>query len=172
MTLYISTDSVKLNSTTNTTKQRETNVGCPSQYDWCKNTPQIWLPQMLVAVVLFAIGFSTCIGLILSLYTKVLGFKKQGTSVGIISASGNIARIAAPLVGSASYVDIGPRYTYSWMCAMVFVAIVTYIALYKKMAPKKFEFCFEKENTSSDINLEGRTNQHIQSNGVMYVTPL
>eukprot|EP00112_Aurelia_sp_Birch-Aquarium-sp1_P005248 Seg1595.3 transcript_id=Seg1595.3/GoldUCD/mRNA.D3Y31 product="Major facilitator superfamily domain-containing protein 8" protein_id=Seg1595.3/GoldUCD/D3Y31 len=103
------TDSVKWNSTTDTTKQRETNLGCPSQYDWCKNTPQIWLPQMLVAVVLFAIGFSSCNGLILSLYTKVLGFKKQGTSVGIISASGNIARIAAPLVGSASYVDIGPR---------------------------------------------------------------
>ena len=77
MTLCFPSDPVKLNSTIDKTKQREANVGCPSQYDWCKNTPQIWLPQMLFAVVLFSIGFSSCIGLILSLYTKVLGFKKQ-----------------------------------------------------------------------------------------------
>ena len=96
----------------------------------------------------------------------------QGTSVGIISASGNIARIAAPLVGSASYVDIGPRYTYSWMCAMVFAATVAYLALYKKMAPKNDVSSFVKENASDGMLLEGRTNQGIQSSGVMYVTPL
>ena len=55
---------------------------------------------------------------------------------------------------------------------MVFVAIVTYISLYKKMAPKKDEFGIEKGHTSDGKLLEGRTNQNIQSNRVMYVTPL
>ena len=55
---------------------------------------------------------------------------------------------------------------------MVFVAIVTYIALYKKMAPKKDEFGIEKEHISGGQLLEGRSNQNIQSNCIMYVTPL
>ena len=55
---------------------------------------------------------------------------------------------------------------------MVFVAIVTYIALYEKMAPKKDEFGIEKEHISGGQLLERRTNQNIQSNRIMYVTPL
>ena len=67
--------------------------------------------------------------------------------------------------------DIGPRYTYAWMCSLVFIAIVTYVALYAKMVPKKDEFNFENEKTSEKL-LEGRTNNTIESNVVMYVTPL
>ena len=52
-------------------------TGCPSKFNWCHTTPQIWLPQFLLGAFLFAIGYSSCISLLVSLYTKIVAAKNQ-----------------------------------------------------------------------------------------------
>ena len=71
-----STENIFVNGTLKTAKHGEV-VGCPVKYDWCKTTPQIWLPSFIFAVFCLAVGFATSFTILISLYTKLLPNQKQ-----------------------------------------------------------------------------------------------
>ena len=60
----------------NSTKYYVAN-GCPRKFDWCHDTPQIWLPQFILGAILFSFGYSSCLGLFVSLYTKLVSSKNK-----------------------------------------------------------------------------------------------
>lgn len=47
--------------------------GCPWQYEWCHDTPQLPLAQFLVGATLVCIGFPVSCVLISILYSKIIG---------------------------------------------------------------------------------------------------
>lgn len=69
-----------MNSTVNSTAQDLT-IGCPREFDWCRDTPKIYLPQLVAAAVLCAMGDASCLALLVSLFTKIIG---AGNQVGTV----------------------------------------------------------------------------------------
>ena len=47
--------------------------GCPWNYPWCRDVPQVHLAQFLVGCFLFAIGYPTTHVLAYTIFSKVLG---------------------------------------------------------------------------------------------------
>ena len=52
-------------------------VGCPSEYDWCKTTPQIHISQLLLGMFFLSIGYPLVMVLTTSIYSKIIGPKPQ-----------------------------------------------------------------------------------------------
>ena len=47
--------------------------GCPYQYEWCRNTPQLAFPQLISAATLVAIGYPLAAVILSALYSQVIG---------------------------------------------------------------------------------------------------
>ena len=91
----------------------------------------------------------------------------QGTAVSILSAVGNTGRLVAPIAGSASYVDIGPRYTYICICSLVLTGLLCYLSLYKRMVPPAVSI---ETETADELILKERTEGESQSGQVLYAS--
>ena len=71
-----------VNTTTlNTTVEILDAVGCPSEYTWCKNTPQIHLSQMLLGMFFLSVGYPLVLVLTTSIYSKIIGPHHQVSCV-------------------------------------------------------------------------------------------
>ncbi|XP_065058261.1 major facilitator superfamily domain-containing protein 8-like isoform X2 [Rhopilema esculentum] len=146
------------NITRNGTSGQQQFVGCPASFDWCRDTPQIWMPQYVFGAVFFAIGYSSCLGLLVSIYTKIVAAKRQGKVVSLISSSGNLGRLTAPILGSTSYVTIGPGYTYTWVFCALLAFFLAYLIQFKKMIPSPVkldqdEFSINESESADDLVL-------------------
>jgi len=129
-------------------------IGCPVRYHWCRTSPRIWLPQFILGAVLHATGLSFCVTLLVSLYSKVLVNRNQGSSLGLISAAGNLGRLVAPIASSASYVVIGPQYTYLWAFLIMALGMVFYVAAYRYMLPNSSPSGEGIDTNSEDANFD------------------
>ena len=85
----------------------------------------------------------------------------------ILSAVGNTGRLVAPIAGSASYVDIGPRYTYTCICALVLTGLLFYLSLYKRMVPP---VAGVETETADELILKERTEGDSQCGQVLYAS--
>ena len=59
----------------NTTEGEVSNTGC--SYDWCPNMPGITAAQFYTSFALQCLGFPYCIALTQSLYSKIIGPRRQ-----------------------------------------------------------------------------------------------
>jgi len=140
------------NATINNTMQDST-LGCPREFEWCHDTPQLYFPQLIIAALLFCIGYSTCIGLLVSLFTKVVSAGNQSTSVSLISACGSIGRLTAPIIGTYSYVNIGPQYTFTWASLLISVTFIAFLCQYQRMTPQKTEKLLDLSHSNHASNV-------------------
>lgn len=72
-------------------------------------------------------------------------FFLQSSNVSFISACGNFGRLVAPIVATASYVDIGPQYTFAWICSLLSVTLLAFFCLYGRMVPPEGDINFKQE---------------------------
>uniref|UniRef100_A0A1I7WUP3 MFS domain-containing protein n=1 Tax=Heterorhabditis bacteriophora TaxID=37862 RepID=A0A1I7WUP3_HETBA len=86
-------------------------VGCnPKKFRWCHYTHEVnfWLYAILYCTVLAA-----CFPLVNvsmnTLFSKILGSRRQGTMQGIMLMSGSLARTLGPLLVSTLFEQYGPE---------------------------------------------------------------
>ncbi|CAD5229691.1 unnamed protein product [Bursaphelenchus okinawaensis] len=114
-------------------------VGCnKDRFSWCDtvNPVNIWV---------FYIAYSVCIGLAFpgvnlsmnTLYTQIIGPRRQTTLQGIQQMFGSVARLTGPLIISSIYQAYGP--TISWDIEIVVIAftIIVHIVYRKRLVPLK-----------------------------------
>ncbi|CAD5229690.1 unnamed protein product [Bursaphelenchus okinawaensis] len=114
-------------------------VGCnKDRFSWCDtvNPINMW--------VLYA-TYSVCVGIafpivnlsVNTLFTQIIGPRRQATLTGIQQSFGNVARVTGPLIISNIYEAYGP--TISWDIEIVVIAITILINLlyYKRLVPLK-----------------------------------
>ncbi|XP_075471564.1 major facilitator superfamily domain-containing protein 8 [Ascaphus truei] len=108
-------------------------TGCPAEQSWCFYTPVIHLAQYLTSDIFIGLGYPVCNVMSYTLYSKILGPKPQGVYMGWLTAAGSAARTLAPVFVSQSYAHLGPRWTFSIICAIVSLAILHLIVVYKRL---------------------------------------
>ncbi|KAM8938916.1 major facilitator superfamily domain-containing protein 8 [Pelodytes ibericus] len=116
-------------ATSNTTEP----TGCPSVQSWCFYTPVIHLAQYLTSDILIGVGYPVCNVISYTLYSKIIGPKPQGVYMGWLTAAGSVARTLGPVFVSQIYTHLGPRWTFSLICAIVAVSILHLMAVYKRL---------------------------------------
>ena len=85
---------------------------------------------------------------------NLLFISYQGSSLGLISAAGNLGRLVAPIASSTSYVEIGPQYTYLWAFLIMAFGMAFYVAAYRYMLPDTSTSSEEKDPDSEDVTFD------------------
>ncbi len=88
----------------------------------------------------------------------------------IISAFGNVGRLTAPIIGSESYVSIGPRYTFLWILLLLVSAIFFFIANFRNLKVSKTFELADKDDKNGKLLEETKGDD--KDDSVMYVTPM
>ncbi|XP_076446302.1 major facilitator superfamily domain-containing protein 8-like [Babylonia areolata] len=110
-------------------------VGCPWYFAWCGTVPKIQLWQFLLGTFFIAVGYPMCNAMTYSIYSKVLGSKPQGLWMGVITASGSLARTLGPVFVSQMYDAQGPRVTFAATCAVLVLTLVVNGVGFRRLVP-------------------------------------
>ena len=111
--------------------------GCELQ--WCKNIPAITIWQLFGGIIIGAIGHPYAISIAISLYSKIIGPRPQGTWMGLTLAVGGFARFLGPIFVSYIYTYYGTYLTSSLMVGSTVFAIASTTILYKKLVPLQIQ---------------------------------
>ncbi|CEF61823.1 Major facilitator superfamily and Major facilitator superfamily domain, general substrate transporter and Major facilitator superfamily domain-containing protein [Strongyloides ratti] len=134
-----------LNITNNDTEV----IGCDiDMYPWCeyitKMNPWIYLISFSIIV---GMGFPIINIAMNTLFSKILGPRRQGTQQGFMQMFGGCGQLIGPIVTSTIYTNFGPRYV--WITEIIFITLTIslWLIFFKRMVPLKFG-----NNKVSDIN--------------------
>ncbi|XP_065053595.1 major facilitator superfamily domain-containing protein 8-like isoform X2 [Rhopilema esculentum] len=109
--------------------------GCPIRYSWCKTTPKIYLSQYIIAMLIGFIGFALPSMVINSLYSKIIGPRKQGLYMALASCAGSFARFTGPLVMTSLYANFGPRWLFIFLASVNLSAAALIFGFFKMLVP-------------------------------------
>ncbi|KAL4660964.1 major facilitator superfamily domain-containing protein 8 isoform X1 [Arapaima gigas] len=108
-------------------------TGCPIEQIWCQFTPAIHIAQYLLSDILIGVGYPACNVMSYTLYSKIIGPKPQGVYMGWLTASGSGARTLGPVFVSHVYTNLGTRWTFGLICAIVFAAHILLGCMYRRL---------------------------------------
>lgn len=120
-------------------------TGCPEDYDWCKTSPKIYLPQIITGTVFVSIGYPFVMVFTSAMYSKVLGPGPQGLMQSWFGAIGGMSRITAPVLVTYLYVEFGPRWTFISVDSLVVLSMLIFLVTYQRLLP--FHMFVLKKNT-------------------------
>uniref|UniRef100_A0A914LCQ6 Major facilitator superfamily (MFS) profile domain-containing protein n=3 Tax=Meloidogyne TaxID=189290 RepID=A0A914LCQ6_MELIC len=112
-------------------------VGCNTdKFDWCYNIGQVNVWIYFISYVVF-IGFAFPILNIAmnTLFSHIIGPRRQGTQQGFFQISGSIARMIGPIGMSTLYTMYGPRMAWTMELLIIGITTLLWIIFYKRMVP-------------------------------------
>uniref|UniRef100_A0A914DWI0 Uncharacterized protein n=1 Tax=Acrobeloides nanus TaxID=290746 RepID=A0A914DWI0_9BILA len=112
-------------------------VGCyPSKYSWCSHTHQVPLWLYAFATV-FILGLALYVTFtpLNTLFSKVLGDRRQGTMTGIFFMAGSVARTIGPIVVAVMFENYGPEITWILPIIMLAITVLLWIICWKQIVP-------------------------------------
>lgn len=112
-------------------------VGCnPDEYQWCNSTHYVsfWLYAVLYCTLLAAC-FPIVNVSMNTLFSKILGARRQGTMQGIMLMSGSLARTLGPLLVSWLFQVYGPIPVWGLELGTLGVTLVLWIVFYRRLVP-------------------------------------
>ena len=110
-------------------------VGCPQEYSWCHDTPQMHLSQLVIGMLCLSIGYPLVLVLTTSIYSKIIGPRSQGLLQSWLAAVGGIARTVGPAIVTYMYVLAGPRWTFLTVDGFLIAALLVMAFCYKRLIP-------------------------------------
>ncbi|ROT64313.1 putative major facilitator superfamily domain-containing protein 8 [Penaeus vannamei] len=111
--------------------------GCPEKQHWCENTPQLPIPQLIVAYIIVILGYPVAQSLGQALFSKILGPKPQGLWMGVLTGVGSFSRIMGPIFVSYVYTNLGTRWTFGILTVSMVLAEVVLMAVFPRLVPMK-----------------------------------
>ncbi|XP_065884613.1 major facilitator superfamily domain-containing protein 8-like isoform X2 [Dysidea avara] len=102
---------------------------------WCLHLPKIHLSQLIIGLVVVAVGRGASNLLCYTIYSKLLGPWPQGLMMGFLSASASFGRIVGPSLLAKVYHEEGPRVTFLICIGVVLIGVITTIAFYTRLVP-------------------------------------
>ena len=110
-------------------------VGCPQEYSWCHDTPQMHLSQLVLGMLCLSVGYPLVLVLTTSIYSKIIGPRPQGLLQSWLAAVGGIARTVGPALVTYMYVLAGPRWTFLTVDGFLIAALLVMVLCYKRLIP-------------------------------------
>ncbi|XP_023023501.2 CLN7/MFS domain-containing 8 [Leptinotarsa decemlineata] len=112
-------------------------VGCPSNQEWCKFTPQMSLTQFIIGYVLTAFGYPIGVTLIQTIFSKLLGSKPQGVWMGLMTGSGCLSRVMGPVFVTYIYEQYGTIWTFTLTAIMMLSCLIWLLSFQTVLNPKE-----------------------------------
>uniref|UniRef100_A0A914UNU1 Uncharacterized protein n=1 Tax=Plectus sambesii TaxID=2011161 RepID=A0A914UNU1_9BILA len=111
-------------------------VGCDLTFDWCKTTPSVnvWL-YMISYVLLIGFAFPLINISMSTLYSKIIGPRRQGTMQGLFFFSGGMARMLGPVFMATLFTHSGPKVAWGMELLVTFLCFLPWVFMYKRMVP-------------------------------------
>lgn len=114
-------------------------VGCNmDKFHWCDHLHQVDVRLYYASyVLLIGLAFPTLNIAMTTLFSKILGPRRQGTQQGALQMSGGVARMVGPMAISSLYSLYGP--TMAWNCELLVISatLVLWAVCYYRMVPLK-----------------------------------
>lgn len=85
-----------------------------------------------------------------TLFSKILGPRRQGTQQGILQMFGSSARMVGPIAISSLYTDYGPRMAWVMESAVIFSTLLLWCIFYRRMVPLRCAIHNEYEIISKE----------------------
>jgi len=149
---------VPLTSELNTTDDA---VGCNSErFGWCLDltTVNVWYFYGTYALII-GLAFPLLTITMNSLFSKILGPRRQGKQQGILQASSAFARMIGPLATSALYTSFGPRPVWILQILVISSTLFSWTIFYKRMVPMQLPDN-KPETNSTKISKEFKRKVH------------
>ncbi|ETN75022.1 transporter, major facilitator family protein [Necator americanus] len=127
----------------NTSDSGDENVGCdPSKYSWCNSVYEAHLQvNFWLYAVLYCTLLAACFPVVNvsmnTLFSKILGARRQGTMQGIMLMSGSLARTLGPLLVSWLFQTHGPIPVWGIELGTLGGALLLWLVLYRRLVPLK-----------------------------------
>ncbi|CAI4229170.1 unnamed protein product [Auanema sp. JU1783] len=112
-------------------------VGCDrTKYPWCATTHDVnfWVYAVFYGVVLAACFPIVNISMN-TLFSKILGSRRQGTMQGVMLMAGSLARTLGPLLVSYLFQKKGPIPLWYTELAALFITMLLWIVFYRRIVP-------------------------------------
>uniref|UniRef100_A0A914W4D4 Major facilitator superfamily (MFS) profile domain-containing protein n=1 Tax=Plectus sambesii TaxID=2011161 RepID=A0A914W4D4_9BILA len=125
------------NGTNNeTTASHGSTGGCKADYTWCATTHRVPMFLYTSAFVLcFSLIFPICNVSMNTLYSKILGPRRQGTMQGLLLLAGSSARTVGPIFVAYLFDNYGPSVMWTMELIELSITILAWLILYKRMIP-------------------------------------
>lgn len=119
----------------------DSDAGCNvTRHSWCKHLSPV-NPYLYYAVYILIVGiaFPALNVAIITLYSQILGPRRQGTLQGIFQISGGTARMLGPFVLGNLYAHFGPRMTWNVEIGVLGITVTVWVIFYRKMVPLQMD---------------------------------
>ncbi|XP_042857688.1 major facilitator superfamily domain-containing protein 8-like, partial [Penaeus japonicus] len=117
--------------------KRNCSLGCPEEQEWCLTTPQLPIPQLIVAYIIVILGYPVAQSLGQALFSKILGPKPQGLWMGVLTGVGSCSRILGPIFESYVYTKVGTRWTFGILTVSMLLAELVLMSVFRRLVPMK-----------------------------------
>uniref|UniRef100_A0A914ZQ53 Major facilitator superfamily (MFS) profile domain-containing protein n=2 Tax=Parascaris univalens TaxID=6257 RepID=A0A914ZQ53_PARUN len=112
------------------------NGGCYQQYTWCEWTTRTPIYLYIVsATLIFGLAFPYFATPTGTIYSQVLGPRKQGFMQGIFALFGSVARTIGPLITTNLFERFGYLYPNLVQFLQIVVALALTIIFYRRLVP-------------------------------------
>ncbi|CAJ0605287.1 unnamed protein product [Cylicocyclus nassatus] len=121
--------------------------GCFSdRFDWCEDLAKVspWLYYTFYVIVV-GVAISVMNIALTTLYSEVIGPRRQGTFQGYFQMAAAMGSMLAPLITSNLYAGYGPKAPWILVIMLICTIIVLWVAFHRKMVPLNIE---DDDNTS------------------------
>eukprot|EP00040_Diaphanoeca_grandis_P004991 m.30904 g.30904 ORF g.30904 m.30904 type:complete len:561 (-) comp16358_c1_seq1:100-1782(-) len=123
------------NGTTPDGFNNTTDVATECVFYWCGRQKQLPLAQYIVGMFFIYIGFPISIVMLFTLFSKVLGPSPQGGWMGLLNASGSLARSVGPPVISFIFRVGGPLVVYTASCGVMTIVFLYALIMKQRFVP-------------------------------------
>ncbi|KAK6039586.1 hypothetical protein COOONC_22910 [Cooperia oncophora] len=114
--------------------------GCLPSYIWCETAVRVPFPIYLICFVFFfGVSFPFTGSPSATLYSQILGPRKQGMMQGIHSFGGSFAQCIAPILATYLFKYSGYKYVMVTQICTLGLALVMVIVFYHRLVPLKMK---------------------------------
>ncbi|EYC26733.1 hypothetical protein Y032_0010g937 [Ancylostoma ceylanicum] len=111
--------------------------GCDAhRFPWCSTMPKVdmWLYYASLCLV-FEMTFAVSNVVLSTLFSKIIGPRRQGTMQGIFQMSGSVARMAEPVILNLVYSHFGPKGVWQVEIAQLAFTLLLWLVFLPRLVP-------------------------------------
>jgi len=135
-------------------------LGCNvAKFAWCTaiRPPPSWF-YFTSFVLLIGIGFPSVNVTLITIFSRILGPRRQGTEQGVLQMSGSAARLLGPVLIASLFVDHGPMVVWLAEIGIVALTLLLWLVFYPRMVPLEERWKEETRDKRTEASPTGRTN--------------
>ncbi|VDM28185.1 unnamed protein product [Toxocara canis] len=110
--------------------------GCFRRYEWCAHTTRVPLPIYAFSVIVISgFAFPFLAAPLGTVFSEILGPRKQGFMQGLFEFGGSVARCVAPIVLTTLFESSGYLWPTVIHFIMLLIGLVLLIVFYRRLVP-------------------------------------